>query len=175
MGPSWGRLRWSWSRLGAVLGSSWGRLGRSSSLAPCWCRLGPWWSRFRGHVSKRTPDLRGLSLLKKSTLYCKLQYIRLFALCLQGLRANGCRWPDVGRRWPQDSSKMASWGHLVASWSRLGAILGLSWVVWGPSWGHLGRSDSLGPSWGRFGAVFERQAHLKRAGNPPRMSPGAHP
>ena len=38
------------------------------------------------------------------------------------------------------------------SWGRLGAILGLSWAILGPSWGHLKHLGAiLGPSWGHLG------------------------
>ena len=168
MGPSWGRLGWSWSGLGAVLGSSWGRLGLSSSLAPCWCRVGPWWSRFRGHVSKRPPDLRGLSLLKRA--FCIVNY-NIFGSSPYACKV--CVQMAVdGRTWAADGPKIAPKWRLGAILWRLGAVLGPSWGCLGWSGGRLGAILDGLILLGRLGAVLVLSSSGKRTSNGLETHPG---
>ena len=107
----------SWSRLGGILGPSWGHVCHlGAALGPSWSHLGPSWGHLGAMLDHRGPILGHLGAILG----------HLGAVLGHFGAVLGHLGPSCGR----------SWG---SSW----AVLRPSSAILGPPWGHLRRARAI--------------------------------
>ena len=126
------------SRLGAVLGLSWGRLG--ASLAPLGVVLGPPWGSWGGlgailwHLGAiLRPSSTSSDANLRNAQTCNTSHTKCSFLLARGSQ-DGPKMSQVGPSWAQVWILEATWSHLggnlankMASWRQVGDKLEVRW------------------------------------------------